>query len=306
MRRNGHFIVIIICLMSMLAMAACGSEGESGEDEAGVDSESSETENTDKDAYDEYIRSALETVNQDKKPADPSPTATPTDIVNYTPVNPTVTPLDDLAVSSMENPNDFSDDYATLTPVPTDTGDVTPTPTGTISPTPTGTTSPTPTGTASPSPTEDPNASPTPTPTPYITPDEFDVGKCCIYINGESDSAYGTEVISAINKARSDLGYKPLITNKGLGTCADRRTRETAANFDHTRPNGLPFYSLAPEHFKAEMLILGQQKAEDAVDTMIKKDPVSRRLIFTEKYQSIGASSFKCNGSRFTVVSFGL
>ena len=48
------------------------------------------------------------------------------------------------------------------------------------------------------------------------------------------------------------------------------------------------------------------QKAEDTVDAMIKNDPVSRRLIFTEKYQSIGASSFKCNGTRFTVVSFGL
>ncbi len=158
----------------------------------------------------------------------------------------------------------------------------------------------------SPSPTVDPNATPTPSPTPYITPEEFDVGKCCIYINGESDSAYGTEVVTAINKVREDLGYKKLVNNKSLATCADRRTRETAASFSHIRPNGQYFPSLAPEHFKAEMLIIDNQKAENTVDDLIKRDPISRNLIFTEKYQSIGASSFKCNGMRYTVVAFGL
>ena len=160
--------------------------------------------------------------------------------------------------------------------------------------------------TTSPTPTPDPSATPTPEPTPYITPNEFEVGKCCIYMNGESNSAYGTEVVTAINKARTDLGYKELVTNEGLATCADRRTRELAAYNSHTRPNGTQFYSLAPEHFKAEILMVGTQKAEDAVDTLIKKDPVSRALIFTEKYQSIGASSFKCNGNECMVVAFGL
>lgn len=159
---------------------------------------------------------------------------------------------------------------------------------------------------ASPTPTKDPSGTPEPTPTPYITPEEFEVGTCCIYMNGESDSAYGSEVVTAINKARTDLGYEPLVTNKGLDTCADRRTRELAAYNSHTRPNGLPFYSLAPEHFKAEILMVGEQKAEDAVDTLIKKDPFSRSMIFTTKYKSIGASSFKCNGMECMVVAFGL
>ena len=279
MRRINCFAVVLVCIISMFFLQACDSQSGSDESGAGTEGQSSEEENQEKDPYDEYIRSALQTVNQNGKTSDDvTPTNAPTSIPDI----PTVTPADDFAVSSMESPDDYADVFTTPTPYPTETAE------------------------ASPSPTEDPNATPTPTPTPYITPDEFDVGKCCIYINGESDSAFGTEVITAINKARTDLGYKPLITNKGLGTCADRRTREIAANFDHTRPNGLQFYSLAPEHFKAEMLLMTMQKAEDTVDAMIKNDPVSRRLIFTEKYQSIGASSFKCNGTRFTVVSFGL
>lgn len=282
MRRYNCFAVLLLCIISMLFLPACDSETGTDENVAGSDAES-ESDDKEKDPYDEYIRSALETVNQDKKTDDgATPTSAPASITGVPTVTPVITPADDFAVSSMESPDDYADVFSTPTPAPSETDEV------------------------SPSPTEDPNATPTPTPTPYITPDEFDVGKCCIYINGESDSAFGTEVITAINKARTDLGYKPLVTNKGLGTCADRRTREIAANFDHTRPNGLQFYSLAPEHFKAEMLLMSLQKAEDTVDAMIKNDPISRRLIFTEKYQSIGASSFKCNGTRFTVVSFGL
>ncbi len=266
-------------------MYGCDSEGATGDEDAAGEEAAGENEK-ETDAYDDYIRSALSAVNDETKDDE------------------------DVAVSSMENPDYTPDTFVTPTPFVTD--DATPTPPLTDETTPsppvTDELTPTPSVTddMSPTPTDDPDGSPTPTPTPYITPDEFDVGKCCIYINGESDSAYGTEIITAINKARTDLGYSPLITNKGLTTCADRRTREIAANFDHTRPNGLPFYSLAPEHFKAEMLIINLQKAEDAVDTMIKRDPISRRLIFTDKYQSIGASSFKCNGAQYTVVSFGL
>ena len=88
---------------------------------------------------------------------------------------------------------------------------------------------------------------------PYITPDEFEVGRCCVYIRGESDSAFGTEIVTEMNKVRKDLGYDELIKNKSLSTCADRRTRETVALYAHARPNGEQFFSLAPEHFKAEI-----------------------------------------------------
>ena len=260
-------------------MVSCDSDDAAGGSADKSKEASKEVDEAEKDAYDAYIKQALDSID---KNADGQPVATPA-ASDGKAVEVDKTAPNDYYVSSMENPDDSYNPF--VTPI-LDT--------------------PTPTPDLSPSPTVDPNATPTPTPTPYITPEEFDVGKCCIYINGESDSAYGTEIITAINKARTDLGYDPLITNKGLTTCADRRTREIAASFSHTRPNGQPFYSLAPEHFKAEMLVINNQKAEEAVDVMIKNDPISRNLIFTTKYKSIGASSFKCNGMKYTVVSFGL
>lgn len=264
------FISFLICIMivSCLVLPGCDGKTEDGQDPEGS---SAESQNPPKDDYEDYVRSAIESVNDDQKPTTTPVPATPA------PVSSIADDIDDMFVSSAENQDETEYPFR-------DKGSAD----------------------ASPSPTEDPNATPTPEPTPYITPEEFDVGKCCIYINGESDSAFGTEIITAINKARTDLGYKPLISNKSLSTCADRRTRELAANYSHTRPNGLPFYSLAPEHFKAEMLCINNQKAEEVVDIMIKRDPISRGLIFTEKYQSIGASCFKCNGVKYAVVAFGL
>lgn len=265
--RNKWTFLISILLVFCLAFTACSGEEQEGADKEGA---AEQEENPPKDDYEDYVRSEIASVNGTNQP-----TATPT----ATPAPAVIDDTDDMFVSSMENSDESEYPFRDKGSASDD---------------------------ASPSPTEDPNATPTPEPTPYITPEEFDVGKCCIYINGESDSAFGTEIITAINKARTDLGYKPLISNKSLSTCADRRTRELAASYSHTRPNGLPFYSLAPEHFKAEMLCINNQKAEEVVDIMIKRDPISRNLIFTEKYQSIGASCFKCNGIKYAVVAFGL
>lgn len=280
MRRINCFL-ICIPVAAALMMTACDDQAATGDAPA----EESQKENEPKDAYEDYIRSALASVDNGGQKAGASGEAAPSPTLSADDgraIQTDRTAPNDMYVSSMESPDtvDPFTNYPTVTPEASDE--------------------------ASPSPTVDPNATPTPEPTPYITPDEFDVGKCCIYVNGESDSAYGTEIVTAINKARTDLGYKAFVTNKGLNTCADRRTRETVATFSHTRPNGLPFYSLAPEHFKAEMLIMNKQKAEQAVDDIIRNDPYSKNLIFTEKYQSIGASSFKVNGLNYTVVSFGL
>lgn len=146
--------------------------------------------------------------------------------------------------------------------------------------------------------------SPTPEPTPTGTPETFDVGVCCIYIKCDDESGFGSEVVTAINEARADLGYPELVENEGLATCANRRTREVATYLSHTRPNKEPFYSLAPEYFKAEMLGIGKSKSDATFDAWMT-DPESRDLIFTTKYGSIGAHCIKVNDFYCVVVAFG-
>ena len=282
--RRKSLLLILLCLALCVPVTGCDSAGT--DTAPGADSSDNETTGDD---YDNYIKDALEKVNKGNTPSntpEENVPQTPSDVMS---VQMDRTAPDDVQVSSSES--SYTDDpyYPTgddvdyfITPVPTET--------------------------ASPTPTTDPNATPTPEPTPYITPDEFDVGRCCVYVRGESDSAFGTEIVTEMNKVRKDLGYYELIKNKSLATCADRRTRETVALFAHARPNGEQFFSLAPQHFKAEMLITSneKEKAEDIVDGLIKGDPISKYLIYTTKYKSVGASSFKVGGMHYTVVAFGL
>lgn len=279
--------ICMLCLSASFLLSGCDSEGDAS-DKTGTDAEAADAAPVDE--YDQYIRNTLSSLDQNGNAA-----ASDTNGNNAANATPAISPDDkvvttdrtapnDTYYSSMENPD--SEHWS----LPTKTPTLTPTPT--VAP---GDTSAT-----------DTDGSTEGEEEPYITPDDFPVGKCCIYINGESDSAYGNEIVTAINKARKDLGYDEFAKNTGLATCADRRTREIAANYSHTRPNGLMFYSLAPDYFIAEMLIIDNQKAENTVDDIIKRDPISRNLIFTNKYKSIGASSFKCNGMKFTVVAFGI
>ncbi|MCR5830949.1 MAG: hypothetical protein K6G67_02265 [Lachnospiraceae bacterium] len=270
MKKNKKVVslVCVLCVIASFTMSACeGTEDSNAPAETGTDT-------APQSEYDKYIKDTITSL--DDNGATPTPAISPNDRVVTT--DRTAPPAP--SISSMENPDMDDNVIPTKTPYPTATP------------------------TADPSQTED--AAKDMEPEGPLTPEEFPTDTCCIYINGESDSAYGTEIVTAINKARKDLGYTEFTNNKGLATCGDRRTREIAANYSHTRPNGQPFYSVAPEYFKAEMLIIDNQKAEDTVDAIIKKDPISRNLIFTNKYTAIGASSFKCNGMKYTVVAFGL
>ena len=270
MKKNKRVMSLIcaLCLVASFTMSAC-----EGTDAAGAPTEGSGAESAPKSEYEQYIKDTITSLDGN---ATPTPAISVNDHVVTTDRTAPAAPT----ISSAENPDTDDNVIPTKTPYPT----------------PTPTTSPDETKDSS---TEEKTDGP-------LTPEEFPTDTCCIYINGESDSAYGTEIVTAINKIRKDLGYKEFTNNKGLATCGDRRTREIAANYSHTKPNGQPFYSVAPEYFKAEMLIIDNQKAEDTVDAIIKNDPISRNLIFTNKYTSIGASSFKCNGMKYTVVAFGL
>lgn len=137
-----------------------------------------------------------------------------------------------------------------------------------------------------------------------LTPDDFPVGTSCIYISGEVDDTYGSDLITALNKARTDLGYPELIERTGLNKCADRRSREITSMLSHLRPNATPFYSLAPQYFKAEMLAVDGATPQETIDAWVR-DPNSRTLVFTTKYTSVGAACFKCNGLKCIVVALG-
>ena len=269
--------IIFLLILSCTFMVACNNEEDAAKVTETGGSISSDNEND----FENYIHAALDAVdkpsddeNSGKSDADNAPNAKVIQLADNN---------DDIMISAQEQlPEDSGiiPDFSPEEPEKSDSGtsvessELSPTDTPEITPAPTG------------------------------TPETFDVGTCCIYIKCESDSGYGSEIVTLINQARTELGYPELNENAGLVTCADRRTREVYTKFSHTRPNNQPFYSLAPEYFKAEMMAVDDSEAEKTFDALMT-DPVSRNLIFTTKYTSVGASCIKCNGLYSVVVAFG-
>jgi len=276
--KNKISYVLITCVIFASLMGCSGSSANEKEDKLGADvSNVAEQEDSQKDGqgdYSEYIKNAIDTVSKDA-------------------ITPTPVPEDDglgqiITVPSSENDSIY---ISASEQLPEDSG-ITPV----FGNEDTDTTSEEDDKAKEDEAKEEEPAE--------LTPDTFDVGTCCIYINGEIDESYGSDIVKAINKARTDLGYEAMTEKEGLDTCANRRTREIAAHFGHMRPNGTAFYSLAPQYFKAEMLAIDGAKASETVDAWIR-DPVSRSLIFSTKYSSVGAACFKCNGLNCVVVAFG-
>lgn len=137
-----------------------------------------------------------------------------------------------------------------------------------------------------------------------VTPAVFDVGTGLVYIDGKYDETYRTNLLQTINDARTGLNYPPMTINNSLNTCANLRTKEIACFLSHIRPDGSRFSSLAPDYYKAEIITIDSANPKETLDAWLL-DPVSRNLIFTKDFTSIGASNYICNGLNCIVVSFG-
>lgn len=145
---------------------------------------------------------------------------------------------------------------------------------------------------------------PTDTNTKEPTPATFDVGKGLVYIDGEYDTTYSTNLQTIINDARTGLNYPAFTVNTSLGTCANLRAKEITCYLSHMRPDGSMFYSLAPQYYKGEIITIDGASEKETFDAWLE-DPISRSMIFSEDYTNVGVSTYVCNGLNCTVVSFG-
>ena len=182
---------------------------------------------------------------------------------------------------------------------------VNPTPTGTVSiaeppvldtkdPTPT----PTPSAEDDAAPEKDPNT------TGNGTPIIFSVGDCTYIALGSVDKAMATEIFNAINVYRTRANLPPLEANMSLEFCSDARVRESTACFNHTRPNGAMWYTVAPAYYKAELLAKDYGTAQDTVDAWMNT-ATGRQYLLSPDLLSIGITVFKSDGRNFIVAGLG-
>ena len=123
-------------------------------------------------------------------------------------------------------------------------------------------TTPTPT----PTPTDDAEEEKDPNKTGNGTPIVFDVGDCTYIALGSIDKTMSGEILTAINAYRTRGNLPPLEANMSLEFCADVRSKESTACFNHTRPNGSMWYTVAPAYYRAELLAKDYGPAQDTVD----------------------------------------
>lgn len=136
------------------------------------------------------------------------------------------------------------------------------------------------------------------------TPETFEVGTGLVYIDGKYDDAYRTNLLKTINDERAGLNYPEMTVNTSLNTCANLRAKEITSYLSHVRPDGSMFYSLAPDYYKAEIITVDSANPKETFDAWMT-DPISRGILLSKEYTSIGASNYICNGLNCIVVSFG-
>lgn len=162
------------------------------------------------------------------------------------------------------------------------------------------------------------DTSPTPTPTPEAdsstekdpnttgngTPLVFAVGDCTYVALGSIDKAMAGEILTAINAYRTRGNLPPLEANMSLEFCADVRSKESTACFNHTRPNGSMWYTVAPAYYKAELLAKDYGTAKDTVDAWMST-ATGRQYLLDPNLLSIGISVFHHDGRNFCVAGLG-
>ncbi len=164
--------------------------------------------------------------------------------------------------------------------------------------------------------TKDPTPTPTPTPDPDAeeekdpnktgngTPIVFSVGDATYVALGSFDPTMEAEILTAINEYRARGNLQPLEANMSLEFCADTRSREATACFNHTRPNGSLWYTVAAAYYKAELLAKDYGTAKDTVDAWMST-ATGRQYLLDPNLLSIGISVFKHDGRNYIVAGLG-
>ena len=107
-----------------------------------------------------------------------------------------------------------------------------------------------------------------------------------------------------INLHRQEAGFPPVQRADILEQAALIRVRETSDRFSHFRPDGNPYYTVAPERIYGEILSAGYQSAEDAVAAWMQSEN-HRSCLLDPFYSSIGVMLLESDDKAYWAVELG-
>jgi len=114
--------------------------------------------------------------------------------------------------------------------------------------------------------------------------------------------AYENEVLNRINQYRAGRGLRPCRENEVLDNFAEKRARECAILFSHTRPQGGTI--LSESQVCGEILACNLRTPESAVSAW-RKSPKHNRVMLRHDFVSFGTGHYTdSSGNEYSVVLF--
>ena len=112
-------------------------------------------------------------------------------------------------------------------------------------------------------------------------------------------SAYGQ-----INVIREQNGLNDLLWNDNLEYVANVRAKELPQSFSHTRPNGMPWYTVNSKIQGGENLAYGFSTATDVVDAWMDS-PTHRDNILYDEFTTTSIAIYVVDGTYYWCQQFG-
>ena len=114
--------------------------------------------------------------------------------------------------------------------------------------------------------------------------------------------AYENEVLNRINQYRAGRGLRPCRENEVLDNFAEKRARECAVLFSHTRPQGGSI--LSESQVCGEILACNLRTPESVVSAW-RKSPNHNRVMLRHDFVSFGTGHYiDSSGNEYSVVLF--
>lgn len=110
------------------------------------------------------------------------------------------------------------------------------------------------------------------------------------------------QVFRLVNQIRAEYGLPAYQKSDLLSDAADKRAEEISSFYNHTRPNGTPFYTVLAEYglnysYTGENIAAGQRTAQVVVNDWMASTMGHREAILSSEYQYMGVGFVRVQSS---------
>lgn len=131
---------------------------------------------------------------------------------------------------------------------------------------------------------------------------------CLLACSNNFTTPAENEVIKLVNGERRKKSLSTLTTTKELSEAANKRAKEIAISFSHTRPNGTSCFTVFQEYniqssYSGENIAAGQKTPESVMNSWMNS-PGHRANILNGNFNKIGVGEYEKDGTHYWVQLF--